>query len=128
MAYEKNVELKTDIAEDIIRWCNAHYAQRIAAELIENALKYEPAGGEVFVCLKAEKHKAVFTVQNKNSHVAAEDLPHVFDRFYRIDKSRSTTQGYGLGLAITKEMVEKLNGKITAQSTAEGTVFTVYFS
>ena len=51
--------------------------------------------------------------------------PHVFGRFYRSDKSRSTPQGYGL--TITKEMVEKLNGKITAQSTAEGTGFTVYF-
>lgn len=64
------------------------------------------------------------------STIPEADLPHVFDRFYRSDKSRKSESGsFGLGLAITKEMAEKLGGEISVASTAEaGTVFQVIFS
>lgn len=63
------------------------------------------------------------------SSIAEQDLPHVFDRFYRSDKSRGSKDGsFGLGLAITREMTERLGGKITARSSREeGTIFTVSF-
>lgn len=129
LAYEKNVALETEIPEQITLRANADYLQRIAASLIENAIKYEPSGGQVFVRLTAAKRKVSLEVQNRSTVIAEEDLPHVFDRFYRGDKSRQAqTGGHGLGLAITKQMVERLGGHISAKSSAEsGTVFSVTF-
>ena len=77
--------------------------------------------------LTQDKRRVRLSVQNSGSTIPAEDLPHVFDRFYRSDKSRKNESGsFGLGLAITKEMVEKLGGEISASSSAEdGTVFQV---
>ena len=102
---------------------------RIVSSLLENALKYEPEGGRVLLSLVCEKKNAVLSVQNFGSSIAEQDLPHVFDRFYRSDKSRGSKDGsFGLGLAITREMTERLGGKITARSSREeGTIFTVSF-
>ena len=88
---------------------------------------YEPAGGRVHLALVQDKRKVRLSVQNFGSTIPEEDLPHVFDRFYRSDKSRKSESGsFGLGLAITKEMVEKLGGQISVASSAgEGTVFQV---
>lgn len=101
----------------------------IVSSLLENALKYEPEGGRGLLSLVREKKNAVLSVQNFGSSIAEQDLPHVFDRFYRSDKSRGSKDGsFGLGLAITREMTERLGGKITARSSREeGTLFTVSF-
>lgn len=78
--------------------------------------------------LAGRGRKAVLTVQNFGSVIAPEDLPHVFERFYRGDKARTAQQGHGLGLAIIKRTVELMDGKIEAASAPEtGTVFTVIF-
>lgn len=92
-----------------------------------NALKYEPAGRADTANAHTGKRKTRFSVQNFGSTIPEEDLPHVFDRFYRSDKSRKSESGsFGLGLAITKEMIEKLGGEIAVSSSAEdGTVFQV---
>lgn len=110
-------------------WGNADYLLRIVSSLLENALKYEPAGGNVLLTMTQEKRKTILLVKNRGSTIPAEDLPHVFDRFYRSDKSRQNPSGsFGLGLAITKEMTEKLHGTITVSSTPEeGTTFRVCF-
>ena len=70
--------------------------------LVDNVIKYEPQGGEVRVNLAKNGVKAVFTVNNHGSVIADKDLPHIFDRFYRSEKSR-TSGGVGLGLAIAKK-------------------------
>ena len=127
IAYEKCVTLETALPETCILRGNTDYLQRIVSSLLENALKYEPAGGRVQLTLTQDKRRVQLSVQNFGSAIPAEDLPHVFDRFYRSDKSRKSESGsFGLGLAITKEMVEKLGGEISASSSAEdGTVFQV---
>ena len=127
LAYEKHVTLETALPEECTLRSNADYLQRIVSSLLENALKYEPTGGCVRMTLVQEKRRVRLSVQNFGSTIPAEDLPHVFDRFYRSDKSRKNESGsFGLGLAITKEMVEKLGGEISVSSSAEdGTVFQV---
>ena len=129
VAFEKNVTLDTDLPEKCVIRGNADYLLRIVTSLLENALKYEPAGGQVILALTQSKRKTVLSVRNPGSRIPEEDLPHVFDRFYRGDKSRTNSQGsFGLGLAITKEMTQRLGGSvIAASSEAEGTTFRVLF-
>lgn len=129
VAFEKNVTLDTDLPEKCVIRGNPDYLLRIVTSLLENALKYEPAGGQVILALTQSKRKTVLSVRNSGSRIPEEDLPHVFDRFYRSDKSRTNSQGsFGLGLAITKEMTQRLGGSvIAASSEAEGTTFRVLF-
>lgn len=129
LAFEKNVTLDTELPEKCILRGNADYLLRIVTSLLENALKYEPAGGQVILALTQSKRKTVLSVRNPGSRIPEEDLPHVFDRFYRGDKSRTNSEGsFGLGLAITKEMTQRLGGTIAVTSSeAEGTTFRVTF-
>lgn len=129
LAFEKNVTLDTDLPEKCVIRGNADYLLRIVTSLLENALKYEPSGGQVTLTLTQSKRKIQLCVQNRGSQIQEEDLPHVFDRFYRGDKSRTNSEGsFGLGLAITKEMTQRLGGTIAVTSSeAEGTTFRVTF-
>ncbi len=93
--------------------------QQTIGILISNALRYTPAGGSITVA--ARSHGACVTVEvaDTGSGIAPEDLPHVFDRFYRADRSRSRESGgSGLGLAIAKSIVEAHGGSIEARSEA----------
>lgn len=129
VAFEKNVTLDTDLPEKCVIRGNADYLLRIVTSLLENALKYEPSGGQVILALTQSKRKTVLSIRNPGSRIPEEDLPHVFDRFYRGDKSRTNSQGsFGLGLAITKEMTQRLGATVTAASSeTEGTTFRVIF-
>ena len=128
VAYEKNVTLEESVEDDLIVLATADYLKRICSSLIENALKYEPEGGKVTVKAYSRKHKIYFTVQNQNSRISAEDLPHIFDRFYRGDKARTESKGHGLGLPIIHQMAKLCGADISALSNdVDGTVFTVTF-
>ena len=88
-------------------------------------IKYSKKGGTVTVLLKKEKKKAVLKVRNFGTPIPQEDLPRLFERFYRADKARGEG-GYGLGLAIAKNITEALGGEIAVKSDEkDGTVFTV---
>jgi two-component system sensor histidine kinase BaeS len=95
--------------------------------LVANAVRYTPPGGEVVVRLYQERDSAVLEVRDTGTGIAPEDLPHVFDRFWRADKSRSrTTGGSGLGLAITRHLVEAHGGTVSVTSTLdEGSTFRI---
>jgi len=129
LAYEKSVTLDTELIESCVIQTNEDYLMQIISSLLENALKYEPKNGKVLLKLTQDKHKTCIWVQNFGTTIAQEDLPHIFDRFYRSDKSRTNeTESFGLGLAITKEMVNKINGEISVTSNPQkGTIFTVTF-
>ena len=126
LAYERGVEIETQIEEDVTVLGDAEYCARICGGLLENALKYEPDGGRVTVTLACARKKAVYAVRNAGSYIAPEDRAHIFERFYRGDKARSSAGGHGLGLPIIRQMTELLGGAITAESSEDrGTVFTV---
>ena len=128
LAYDRGVTLRDDIAPGVSVLGNEDGCLRILSGLIENALKYEPAGGRVEIRLTREKKKAVLTVSNPGSRIAPEDLPHIFERFYRGDKARGGSAGHGLGLPIVRQLCDSLGAEIRARSgEAEGTVFTVCF-
>ena len=129
LAYEKNITLDTELPEECFVRGDSGYLLRIVSSLLENALKYEPEGGRVLLRLIQEKKKIFLFVQNFGTQIPREDLPHVFDRFYRSDKSRQNdSNSFGLGLAITRQMIQRLGGDISAASSLEeGTIFRVTF-
>ena len=105
--------------------CDAEKLRHALQILVENAIKY--AGRSKCIRLKASKdRKAIqITVYNDGETVPAEALPHLFERFYRADATRTGT-GYGLGLAIAKQIIELHHGRIEVRSVeGKGTTFTV---
>ncbi|MGE3403206.1 MAG: sensor histidine kinase [Vicinamibacterales bacterium] len=97
------------------------------SNLVKNAVEYNRAGGEVFVRLVTEGPRAVLSVRDTGMGIDAADVPHVFERFYRADRSRNRhAGGAGLGLAIVKKVVEDHGGTVECHSTVgEGTEFVV---
>jgi signal transduction histidine kinase len=101
--------------------------ERLLTNLIENALTHTPAGGRVELALSRQDRTIQITVSDTGRGIAAADLPHIFERFYRADKSRGRgVTGSGLGLAIAKETVELHGGTIEAESRpGNGAVFRI---
>lgn len=91
--------------------------QQLISILMDNAVKYSDAGGKIELSLKKQKNTIQLSVYNTTEAISKEDLTHLFDRFYRADKSRNSgTGGYGLGLSIAWAIVNAHKGKITASS------------
>ncbi|MBA2681646.1 MAG: HAMP domain-containing histidine kinase, partial [Ktedonobacteraceae bacterium] len=105
--------------------------RRILLILLDNALKYTPMNeadriGRVVVSVERREQEGVLQVRDTGIGIDPDDLPHIFDRFYRADRARSR-QGTGLGLSIARALVEQFGGRITAESTpGQGSAFTVW--
>ena len=101
--------------------------QQVIYNVIDNAIKYTPRGGEVHCSVSRSGKMAVLRIADTGEGIPADDLPHIFDRFYRVDKARSReTGGTGLGLSIVKQIVLSHGGTITPESTlGKGTTFTI---
>lgn len=128
VAYEKNIAYRTDIQPQIHIKGVESYVRRIVSSLIDNALKYEKAGGSVQIRLYRAGANVCFSVTNRPTVIAEKDLPHIFERFYRSDRSRHNADSHGLGLAIVKNFTELMGGKISATSNEkDGTCFCVTF-
>ncbi len=100
----------------------------LVSVLIDNALKYSPSGSPVNVTISSSNKQLAFTVKNTGPGIDAEILPHIFDRFYRADNSRTKqdNKGYGLGLSLAKKIVELHNGELSVTSTpGKSTIFKV---
>lgn len=96
--------------------------------LLDNAIKYSPENSSVTISSSKSRRKLIFEVRDRGVGIAKEDIPHLFDRFFRSDSSRNKTnaEGYGLGLAIAREIVERHKGEIFVKSKlAKGSTFTV---
>ena len=97
--------------------------------LVENAIKYNFAGGKVFVSVYRDRDQALLEVGDTGVGIPEEDLPKVFNRFYRVDKARSRAAGgTGLGLSIVRDTARRYGGWVTARPRSpEGSVFTAGF-
>ena len=126
VAFERGVRLESQVEPGIELRGNEQRLRRLAGTLIDNACKYVDDGGAVDVALSRSGKQARLAVRNTGAPISPEDLPHVFDRFYRADKARTGgAGGHGLGLAIARAIAEEHGGALTASSTqAEGTAFT----
>lgn len=126
VAFERGVRLESQVEPGIELRGNEQRLRRLAGTLIDNACKYVDDGGAVDVALSRSGKQARLAVRNTGAPISPEDLPHVFDRFYRADKTRTGgAGGHGLGLAIARAIAEEHGGNLSVASTqAEGTVFT----
>ncbi len=105
--------------------------KQVLLNLVANAIQYTPAGGEVFLSLSRIAHQARLIVRDTGPGIPAEDLPHIFDRFYRAEKSRtrSKASGFGLGLSIAKWIIEQHGGQIKVESKeGEGATFVIWLN
>ena len=129
MAYEKQVIIKSEIAENITMNGNKEDIEHIVSTLTDNAIKHTDPQKEVVVVLKKEKNEIILEVKNMGEPIPEEEREKIFERFYRVDKSRNRKEKrYGLGLAIAKSVVEKYNGKIEVAYKDNFTVFKVTIS
>lgn len=129
-AEKKNIKLSfKNIADKLMILGDEDSIITIFNNLLSNALKYTPAGGDIEVVMKENNSQAVITVKDTGIGIDIKDQPYIFERFYRTDKSRSSkTGGTGIGLTIARELIKAHKGKIEIKSKGldKGTTFTVY--
>ena len=100
------------------------HLSQVLANLLQNAQRYTPEAGTVTVAAAARADDVLVSVSNAGAEIPAADLPHVFERFYRVDKSRDRARGgAGIGLAIVKQLVEQAGGRVGAESAGGATRF-----
>ncbi|MGN7939578.1 two-component system histidine kinase PnpS [Virgibacillus sp. 6R] len=127
-AKEKEIELTYTVPEGFVFVEGDLYRlKQIFINLINNALTYTPKGGSVHVQVEKDEGAVIVTVSDTGIGIKTEEIPRIFERFYRVDRARSRNSGgTGLGLAIVKHLVEAHKGLITVKSQlGEGTTFTV---
>ncbi len=131
VAFENGTLIDSSIEEAITIQGDLTQMRQLVHILIDNACKYAGESGYVKVCLRREGGTIRLEVCNSGKPIPAEDLPHIFERFYRSDKARTQQNqsgGYGLGLAIAKSIADRHKAQISAASREEdGTTFTVIF-
>ena len=100
---------------------------QVIDNILNNAIKYSPDGGKITVSMKTTDDQMILSISDQGLGIPKQDLPKIFDRFYRVDKARSRAQGgTGLGLAIAKEIIKQHNGFIWAKSEyGKGSTFTI---
>ena len=100
---------------------------QVIDNILNNAIKYSPDGGKITVSMKTTDDQMILSIKDQGLGIPKQDLPKIFDRFYRVDRARSRAQGgTGLGLAITKEIIKQHNGFIWAKSEyGKGSTFTI---
>jgi signal transduction histidine kinase len=115
----------TDDADDVVVPADRTRLEQVAANLIDNALKYAPAGGRVTVQVQTEGPDALLIVSDNGPGIPPDELPKIWDRLFRGDRSR-TERGLGLGLSLVKAIVEAHGGRVEASSAVgQGSRFTV---
>lgn len=126
-ARSQGVRLTLENTADVLIKGDRDLLDRLIDNLVSNALKYTASGGQIVISTRQEKDEAVVEVSDSGIGIPVEDLPHVFERFYRVDKGRSRRRGgTGLGLALAREITERHGGHILIQSKVdEGTTVTV---
>lgn len=127
LANEKKIVIANDLKRVTIRG-NSEMLSELFTIILDNAIKYSPSKGMVSIALKKTLTSAIISISDNGVGITKKDLPFIFNRFFRSDTSRnrSSTNGYGLGLAIAKTIVEQHAGKIIVKSQlGRGTTFNI---
>lgn len=129
LADAKNLTLTESVPDNLMVYGDPDYLIRLLLNLVDNAYKYTPQGGEIVAHAKRTTDSVNISISDNGLGISEEDLPHLFDRFYRVDKARSRESGgAGLGLSIAYEIAQLHKGKLEVKSrVGEGTTFKVVF-
>lgn len=127
LAEGKIIKVQKNIQEDIFGFVDSKRIHQAVLNIIDNAVKYTPSGGQIIIELTNSHNNFHLVVSDTGIGIPEEELHHIFDRFYRVDKARSSSiYGAGLGLSIVKWIVDAHNGKIEVESTIDqGSTFTI---
>jgi heavy metal sensor kinase len=127
IADERHLSLTVSVEPQLVKVLGDFATlRRLLWILLDNALKYTPAPGHIAVALSATNRRATLTVRDSGAGISESDLPHIFDRFYRADPSRSQIEGAGLGLAIAKWIAALHRADLTVESHLnKGTIFRI---
>jgi signal transduction histidine kinase len=119
-----SIELTVAVADGLIVHGRADELTQVLGNLLQNAVRYTPQGGRVRIAATREMDEVTVQVANSGSGIPPDDLPHVWERFYRVEKSRDRARGgAGVGLAIVKQLVEGAGGRVGATSDGRWTTF-----
>lgn len=128
-AMEKNITLNyEEVPSPTIIEADMKKTERVITNLISNAVKYTPEGGDVWIATQLHGRYAQLSIKDNGYGIPAHELPYIFDRYSRVKGHRSLAVGTGLGLAVVKNLVESHGGDITVESQEDiGSTFTVHF-
>jgi len=125
LAVQKDITLQFNSAHSVEIFADKNQLKRLVLNILDNAVKYTPQGGKISVDLSQQKDSADIDIADTGIGIPEAELPHIFDRFYRVDKSRSSV-GFGLGLSIAQSIAMAHGGKIYAKpNLPQGTIFTI---
>lgn len=127
IAEKRDIKIETKLLEDVEILGNDKQLRQVITNIVDNGIKYTPDGGIVTVELFKQASAAFIKISDTGVGIPKEEITHIFDRFYRVDKARSrATGGTGLGLSIAQQIVFLHNGTIDVESVeGEGTTFTI---
>lgn len=124
-AKQKSISIEIDVEDCFVRADKESLAQLFGI-FLDNAIKYSPEKSKITITSRKIDHSVTVNIEDQGMGIDKKDIPHIFDRFYRADSSRTkqTVDGYGLGLSIAKKIIDSFNGSISVKSEpGKGTVF-----
>lgn len=122
LATKRNIRIQNDLSPDCPEVeVNSQRVEQVLVNLLENALRHSPEGGVIYLAAACDAKYVRISIRDTGPGIPEEALPHIFERFYRADRSRSRDQGgSGLGLAIARNLIENHHGKLTAENHPDG--------
>ena len=128
-AAKNNITIHCDVCEDYPILIGEDDLYQVLFNLIENGIKYNTPNGHLYISLTSKDNNVEIKIEDTGAGIPEESLPHIFERFYRVDKARSRSSGgSGLGLSIVSNIIKRNNGVISvASSIGKGTTFTLQF-
>ena len=126
---KKDLTCKLDAPTERTLLCEPDQLRRVMINLLSNSIKYSNPGGNITASIRETEGGVLFAVQDEGIGIERHHLPHIFDKFYRVDKARSrATGGTGLGLSIVHSIVTGMGGTVEVESTfGKGSTFTCFF-
>jgi two-component system sensor histidine kinase CiaH len=126
VAATRAIRIVTAIQTDVSLYADDHLLRRLVMNLLDNAVQYTPAGGQVTVILKVDANVVTLSVSDTGPGIPAVDRERVFERFVRLDPARTHTTGAGLGLSIARWIAERHDGTLSLEDNdSVGCLFTV---
>jgi signal transduction histidine kinase len=128
VAQARDLDLRCVVHQPVTVTGDGGWLERLLLNLLDNAIKYTPARGHILVGVSREHNHARLDVADSGPGIHADAIPHIFERFYRVDPSRSSTvEGAGLGLSLVKWIVDRHQGRIDVRSEpGKGSTFTIW--